>query len=76
MHHGIYDIRLVLFSVAIAMLTAYTTLDLAIKVTEAKLQSISIDYDWLTVIISVLPAILASGLAMYFCQGTRNYFSN
>ncbi|MEH1838649.1 MAG: MHYT domain-containing protein [Nostoc sp.] len=95
MLHGIYDIRLVLFSVTIAMLTAYTTLDLAIRVTEAKSQErwpwllggaiamgigiwamhfiamlafslpIPIDYDWLTVLISVLPAILASGLALY-----------
>ncbi|MEH2424151.1 MAG: MHYT domain-containing protein [Nostoc sp.] len=95
MLHGIYDIRLVLFSVAIAILTAYTTLDLAIRVTDAKSQQrwpwllggaiamgigiwamhfiamlafslpISINYDWLTVLISVLPAILASGLALY-----------
>ncbi|MEH2241111.1 hypothetical protein [Nostoc sp.] len=36
MLHGIYDIRLILFSVAIAMLTAYTTVDLAIRVTDAK----------------------------------------
>ena len=95
MLHGIYDIRLVLFSVAIAILTAYTTLDLAIRVTDAKSQQrwlwllggaiamgigiwamhfiamlafslpIPIDYDWLTVLISVLPAIFASGLALY-----------
>ncbi|MEI1376934.1 MHYT domain-containing protein [Nostoc sp. UHCC 0926] len=95
MLHGIYDIRLTLFSVAIAILTAYTTLDLAIRVTDAKSQSkwswllggaiamgigiwamhfiamlafslpIPIEYDWLTVLISVLPAISASGLALY-----------
>ncbi len=95
MLHGIYDIRLVLFSIAIAMLTAYTTLDLAIRVTDAKSQErwrwllggaiamgigiwamhfiamlafslpIAIAYDWLTVLISVLPAIFASGLALY-----------
>lgn len=95
MLHGIYDIRLVLFSVAIAMLTAYTTLDLAIRVTDAKSQQrwpwllggaiamgigiwamhfiamlafslpIPIEYDWLTVLISVLPAIFASGLALH-----------
>ena len=95
MLHGIYDIHLVLFSIAIAMLTAYTTLDLARRVTDAKSQSrwrwllggaiamgigiwamhfiamlafslpIPIDYDWLTVLISVLPAIFASGLALY-----------
>ncbi|MBG1265449.1 MHYT domain-containing protein [Nostoc sp. WHI] len=95
MLHGIYDIRLVLFSVAIAMLTAYTTLDLARRVTDAKSQEqwrwllggaiamgigiwamhfiamlafslpIPIEYEWLTVLISVLPAILASGLALY-----------
>ncbi|MEH2028865.1 MAG: MHYT domain-containing protein [Nostoc sp.] len=95
MLHGIYNIRLVLFSIAIAMLTAYTTLDLAIRVTDAKSQErwrwllggaiamgigiwamhfiamlafslpIAIDYDWLTVLISVLPAIFACGLALY-----------
>ncbi|MDF5736274.1 MULTISPECIES: MHYT domain-containing protein [unclassified Nostoc] len=100
MLHGIYDIRLVLFSVAIAMLTAYTTLDLARRVTNDQSQQrwllggamsttgyayamgigiwamhfiamlafslpIPIDYDWLTVLISVLPAIFASGLALY-----------
>jgi NO-binding membrane sensor protein with MHYT domain/nitrogen-specific signal transduction histidine kinase len=95
MLHGIYDIRLVLFSIAIAMLTAYTTLDLAIRVTDAKSQEkwwwllggaiamgigiwamhfiamlafslpIPINYDWLTVLISVLPAIFASRLALY-----------
>ncbi|MEH2406569.1 MHYT domain-containing protein [Nostoc sp.] len=95
MLYGIYDIRLTLFSVAIAILTAYTTLDLAIRVTDAKSQSkwlwllggaiamgigiwamhfiamlafslpIPISYDWLTVLISVLPAIFASGLALY-----------
>ncbi|MGF2037599.1 MAG: MHYT domain-containing protein [Nostoc sp. CmiVER01] len=95
MLHGIYDIRLTLFSVAIAMLTAYTTLDLAIRVTDAKSHqkwrwlvggaiamgigiwamhfiamlafslAIPIYYDWLTVLMSVLPAIFASGLALY-----------
>ena len=44
MLHGIYDIRLVLFSVAIAILTAYTTLDLAIRVTDTKSQS---KWSWL-----------------------------
>ncbi|MEH2067994.1 MAG: MHYT domain-containing protein [Nostoc sp.] len=95
MLHGIYDIHLVLFSVGIAMLTAYTTLDLARRVTDAKSQQrqwwllgggivmgigiwamhfiamlafslpIPINYNWLIVLISVLPAIFASGLALH-----------
>ncbi|MDF5710685.1 MAG: MHYT domain-containing protein [Nostoc sp. S4] len=95
MLHGIYDIHLVLFSVGIAILTAYTTLDLATRVTNAKSQQrrwwllggaivmgigiwamhfiamlafslpIPIDYNWLIVLISVLPAIFASGLALH-----------
>lgn len=94
MLHSIYDIRLSLFSIAIAMLTAYTTLDLAGRVTEAKSQErfpwviggavtmgtgiwamhfiamlafslpVPIRYHWLTVILSLLPAIFASGLAL------------
>ncbi|MEH2057175.1 MAG: MHYT domain-containing protein [Nostoc sp.] len=80
------------------MLTAYTTLDLAIRVTDTKSPErwpwllggaiamgigiwamhfiamlafslpIPINYDWLIVLISVLPAIFASGLALsYLC---------
>jgi NO-binding membrane sensor protein with MHYT domain/nitrogen-specific signal transduction histidine kinase len=94
MLHGIYDIRLSLFSIVIAILTAYTTLDLAGRVAEAKSQErhrwvaggaitmgtgiwamhfiamlafslpVPIYYHWLTVVLSVLPAILASGLAL------------
>ncbi|MEJ1936378.1 MHYT domain-containing protein, partial [Nostoc sp. NIES-2111] len=94
MLHGNYDIRLSLFSIAIAILTAYTTLDLAGRVAQAKSQErsrwvaggaitmgtgiwamhfiamlafslpVPIYYDWLMVVASVLPAILASGLAL------------
>ncbi|BCL35441.1 MHYT domain-containing protein [Nostoc sp. MS1] len=94
MLHGNYDIRLSLFSIAIAILTAYTTLDLAGRVAEAKSQErsrwvaggaitmgtgiwamhfiamlafslpVPIYYDWLIVVVSVIPAILASGLAL------------
>jgi NO-binding membrane sensor protein with MHYT domain len=94
MLHGIYDIRLSLLSVAIAMLTAYTTLDLAGQVVESKSKErfkwvvggavtmgtgiwamhfiamlalslpIPIHYHWLTVAISLVPAIFASGLAL------------
>ena len=99
MHHGYYDIRLVILSVGIAILTAYTTLDLAERITEVpplrqKQQRwlwlllgsvamgtgiwamhfiamlafhlpIAINYEWLTVFISVLPAIGGSGVALY-----------
>lgn len=97
--YGYYDIRLVMLSVAIAIVTAYTTLDLAERISEVpplrqKQQRwlwlllgavamgtgiwamhfiamlafhlpVAINYEWLTVFISVLPAIGGSGLALY-----------
>ena len=90
-----YDFRLVVISVAIAILAAYTTLDVASRLTTIQSHAawiswlfggavttgigvwsmhfvgmlairlpLPIDYDWRWVIISVIPAIFATGLAL------------
>src|ERR1700744_4012660 len=91
---GHYDLRLVVFSVAIAILAAYAALDLSGRVTVARGKAraawlwggafamgldiwsihyigrqafrlpVPVHYDWPTVLLSMLAAILASAVAL------------
>src|ERR1700749_3422699 len=92
---GFYDMRLVILSIAIAILAAYAALDLAGRITAAQGTKrlpwlcggalvlgigiwtmhyigmaafhlpIEIQYDWPTVLLSMLAAVLSSGIALY-----------
>src|ERR1700677_3513551 len=92
---GHYDIRLVILSVAIAILAAYAALDLAGRITAARGTKrlpwlcggaialgigiwtmhyigmaafhlpVEVRYDWPTVLLSMLAAIVSSGIALY-----------
>jgi two-component system sensor histidine kinase/response regulator len=92
---GSYNIRLVAFSVCIAVVASYAALDLAGRVTSARGRarilwlcggatamgigiwsmhyvgmlafrlSIPVQYDWPTVLVSLLAAVLASGIALF-----------
>ncbi|WP_242058005.1 MULTISPECIES: MHYT domain-containing protein [Nostoc] len=95
---SIHDLRLIIFSIAIAIFASYTALDLAARVTAAKASAkvawliggamvmgigiwsmhfvamlafsmaTPIAYDMLIVLVSILPAIIASGGALFLAS--------
>src|ERR1700677_4216827 len=92
---GYYDMRLVILSIAIAILASYAALDLAGRITAARGSKrlpwlcggavalgigiwtmhyigmaafhlpVEIQYDWPTVVVSMLAAIVSSGIALF-----------